>query len=326
MKHLGTLLALLLLLISCKDGNKNSYNPASIGAINTVSVVMDDALWKGKVGDKVRAYFAAPAVGLTWEEPLYSIHQIPQKVFTGTSRNSRSILYVSLDTVNVAHVKKNLYATPQRVGVVKGKTEEELIELLEKNSNDIIDAFRNMEIKEAQDRFTRSLNKDKALQEKFGISLALPSIYKVGKQEDNFVWIDREIPKGTMNIVVYTLPEESFNNDSTFIKDIVRMRDSIGKLFIPGPDVPGKTTHMRTEPAFAPYVYPTEIAGKKAVEVRGIWDIKNYPMAGPFLTYIIDDKANNRKLILEGFVFAPATQKRDDIFELEAILRTVTFK
>ncbi|MGB5662028.1 DUF4837 family protein, partial [Eudoraea sp.] len=53
--------------------------------------------------------------------------------------------------------------------------------------------------------------------------------------------------------------------------------------------------------------------------------IQNYPMAGPFLTYIINDKANNRKLILEGFTFAPATNKRDYMFELEAILKTVQF-
>ena len=68
------------------------------------------------------------------------------------------------------------------------------------------------------------------------------------------------------------------------------------------------------------------VGGLKGVEVRGIWDIKNYPMAGPFLTYILNDKANNRKLVMEGFVFAPASEKRDDIFELEAILKTLQFK
>ena len=53
---------------------------------------------------------------------------------------------------------------------------------------------------------------------------------------------------------------------------------------------------------------PSEIGGKEAIEVRGIWDIKNYPMAGPFLTYIINDDASERILVFEGFVFAPATE------------------
>ena len=173
--------------------------------------------------------------------------------------------------------------------------------------------------------FLKSLNKERALQEKFGITLDLPSIYRVDKQEDNFVWIAREIQKGNMNIIVYTMPSDSFKNDSTLVRDIVRMRDSIGQKYVPGPDVPGKTTYMRTEPAFSPYVMPTEIAGKKAVEVRGIWDVKNYPMAGPFLTYIINDKTNDRILVLEGFTFAPATSKRDDMFQLEAIMKTLNF-
>ena len=103
------------------------------------------------------------------------------------------------------------------------------------------------------------------------------------------------------------------------------MRDSIGAKYIPGDDVPGKVTHMRTEPAFAPSVFTTEIAGRKAYEVRGVWDVKNDFMAGPFLTYIIDDPKNNRKMILEGFTYAPATDKRDDMFQLEAIMKTVKF-
>jgi hypothetical protein len=48
-------------------------------------------------------------------------------------------------------------------------------------------------------------------------------------------------------------------------------------------------------------------------------------MAGPFLTYIVNDDKNNRKVVIEGFVFAPATEKRDDMFQLEAILKTVKF-
>jgi hypothetical protein len=54
--------------------------------------------------------------------------------------------------------------------------------------------------------------------------------------------------------------------------------------------------------------------------------MENYPMAGPFLTFVIDDKKNDRKLVVEGFTFAPATNKRDYMFELEAILRTIKFK
>jgi len=324
MKRKGfVFLFLVTTLLACKQGRKTKYLPGSIGAINSITVVMDNELWRGAVGDKVREHFAAPVLGLGWEEPLFTINQLQENVFSGSIQNTRSVLFVAKDTLDIAHVKSDVYARPQKVGVVKGTTEAEIIQNLDDKAARIIASFKNLEIAEAQKRFSKSINKENALRENFNIALTMPSVYKVGKQTDNFVWIDRPIPKGTMNIIAYEMPWNSFTNDSTFVRDIIAMRDSIGKQHIPGPDVPGKTTYMMTEKAFAPYVFATEVSGMKAAEIRGIWEINGYPMAGPFLTYIINDKANNRKLILEGFTFAPATEKRDYMFELEAIMRTI---
>lgn len=325
MKKVFALLLVSGLLLSCNDGKKGSYKPASIGAINSLAVVMDNKLWEGKVGDKVREHFAAPIVGLTWDEPMFTIEHMPKQVFTGMTRHRRAVLFVSLDTADVAQVKVDVYATPQRVGVVQGTSEEELIKSLDEGADRIIASFRDTEVKEAQKRFLRSLSKETVLENKYGINLRMPSVYKLGREEDNFVWIDREIPKGSMNIIAYEIDADEFANDSTLVADVVRMRDSVGQKFIPGPDVPGKTTYMITERAFSPYFFSTEVAGRKTIEVRGIWEIYNYPMAGPFMTYIIDDPENGRKLVVEGFTFAPATNKRDYMFELEAIMKTIKF-
>ncbi|WP_343486890.1 DUF4837 family protein [Allomuricauda sp. d1] len=328
MQKLRTLFLACLLAgaLSCKDSkSEKSYLPPSTGGINSLMVVMDTELWNSNVGDKVREHFAQPALGLSPEQAIFNITQVPPQIFRGSMSHSRSVLFVEEDSISRAHIKRDVYAEPQRVAVVKGTSHEELISNVDSLAPKAITAFRKLEIEEAQKRFTRSLNKEDALQEKFGIKLTIPSVYSVGKQEDNFVWMDRQIQKGTMNILVYEMPENSFANDSTFVSDIIRMRDSIGEKYIPGPDVPGKQTYMMTEKAFAPYVFPAELNGLKAVEVKGIWEINGYPMAGPFLTYIINDKQHNRKLVLEGFTFAPSTQKRDYMFELEAILKTLQF-
>lgn len=285
-------------------------------------VVMDTELWRSDVGDNIREHFAAQVLGLPQAEPIFTIVQIPPKVFKTTTTYSRSILYVEQDSSSLAHIKTDAYAKPQKVAVVTGPTHEILNRNLDSLAPKAIEAFKQLELSEAQRRFERSLNKDKSLQEEFGISMEVPSLYKVGKRDNKFVWMDIQIPKGTMNIIAYEMPENSFSNDSTFVDDIVKMRDSIGKKYVPGPY---EDTYMKTEMAFAPYIFPTEIGGKKAAEVRGIWDIQGYPMAGPFLTYIINDDEHHRKLILEGFTFAPSTEKRDYMFELEAILRTVDF-
>lgn len=319
-------LTLLVALTSCNDGKKRVYLPSSIGAINQVTIVMDNELWKGEVGNKVREHFAATAIGLTWEESIFTLNHIPPKVFSGALRSSRAIVYVKKDSIKGTQIKNDLYATPQNIVIVKGTTNEELIAGIDARAAEAITTFKKVELVETQKRLLKSLNKEGVLEEKFNITMSVPSIYKVGVQKDNFVWMDREIQKGHMNIIAYEMPANSFSNDSTLVGDIVRMRDSIGKLHIPGPDVPNKITYMRTEPAFSPAIFPIEIGGKKGIEVRGIWDIKNYPMAGPFITYILDDKENNRQMVIEGFTFAPATNKRDDMFSLEAIMKTVRFK
>ncbi len=318
-------LAILGLSIACKEEGKADYLPESVGAMNTLTVVIDNELWKSSVGDAIRENYTAAAQGLTWDEALFSVTQIPQQIFSGSIRNTSSVLYVMEDSLNVAHIKSNMYSKPQKVGVIKGRNKQELIDNINKTSAEFIKDFKTLEIAKAQKRFEKSLSKEKALVDKFKISMKIPSIYRVGREEDNFVWISREIQKGNMNIIAYTMPENSFQNDSTFTRDIIRMRDSIGNLYIKGNDVAGKNNHMITEKAFTPYVFPAEVSGKKAAEVRGIWEMSAYPMAGPFLTYIINDKENNRKLIIEGFVFAPATKKRDYMFELEAILKSVRF-
>lgn len=318
-------LAILGLSIACKEDGKADYLPESVGAMNTLTVVIDNDLWNSSVGDAIRENYTAAAQGLTWDEALFSVTQIPQQIFSGSIRNTSSVLYVMEDTLNVAHMKSNMYSKPQKVGVIKGQNKEEIIANIKKTAPEFIADFKALEIAKAQKRFEKSLNKEKALDDKFDISMKIPSVYRVGREEDNFVWIDRQIQKGNMNIIAYTMPWDSFQNDSTFVQDIIRMRDSIGGLYIGGEDIPGKQNHMITEKAFSPYVFPAEVSGKKAAEVRGIWEMSAYPMAGPFLTYIISDKENNRKLILEGFVFAPATKKRDYMFELEAIMKSVRF-
>ena len=315
------LLVVSLALTSCKQNTENKrYLPPSTGGINSLMVVMESNLWQGEVGDKVRALFADRVLAVPQSEAIFTITQIPPQVFSGAVSNSRSVLYVQKDSLSIGHVKSNVYSIPQKVAVVKGRTNKELLANLDKVAPEAIASFKNNEIRQAQKRFKKSLNKETDIKDEFGIHLNIPSVYRVGKHEENFVWLDRQILKGNMNIIAYTMPWNAFSNDTTFVQDIVKMRDSIGKKYVPGPY---DGTFMITEKAFSPYVFPVEVNGYKAAEVRGIWEISGYPMAGPFLTYIINDEVNKRKLILEGFIFAPSANKRDDLLELEAILKTL---
>ena len=321
MKRSLSLLTILILLISCKneksDRNDRILSDSS-GNINQLTVVIENDMWEGKVGEAIRDNFAAPVDGLPQEEPLFSLCQIPPETFSGFVRNSRIFLKVEEGPKGMDLISDE-FARPQTGIVVQGEGSEEIIDVINKESDSIIKILKKTELKEKQRRIRKSLKKDNSLQEKFGIKLNFPSAYRYAKEEDDFIWIRKEIPKGNMEILVYEVPISKIENDSSVIANITKMRDSIGKAQIPGP-VEG--SYMITEKAYAPYLFETEIDGKFAYETRGTWEVKNAFMAGPFVNYAVKDEANDRFIILEGFVFSPSRGKRDNIFELDAILQS----
>ena len=79
---------------------------------------------------------------------------------------------------------------------------------------------------------------------------------------------------------------------------------------------------MITEAAFAPYLFDSEIDGKFAYETKGIWEVKGAFMSGPFILYAVRDEKNDRYVILEGSAFRPSASKRDNMIQLEAILKS----
>jgi hypothetical protein len=104
------------------------------------------------------------------------------------------------------------------------------------------------------------------------------------------------------------------------VNQIIKIRDSIGKVYIEGP-VEG--SYMVTENAYAPFIGETILDNKPTLETKGIWDVKKAFMGGPFVNYAIEDKINKRWVVIEGFAFAPSVEKRNYMLELESIIKSV---
>ena len=207
--------------------------------------------------------------------------------------------------------------------VISGNSAKEIIAEINKHAERIISTFKATEIKEKQRRMAKSLLKDKSIEETLGITIKPPSAYRIAKQEGNFFWLRRDIDNGDANLMIYEMPLDAVSDGENAINDIIKMRDSIGKVHIPGP-IEG--SYMITEEAYTPFLNTTIIDNKPAFETKSTWEVKDAFMAGPFVNYAVKDEVNNRLIVLEGFVFAPSKSKRDYIFELEAIIRTLKIK
>ena len=120
--------------------------------------------------------------------------------------------------------------------------------------------------------------------------------------------------------MVYQVPLDAIDKEGDITQQIITIRDSVGKKYIPGP-IDG--SYMKTEEAYTPFLFTTIIDNKPTYEVRSTWDIEGTYNAGPFVNYMVEDKINNRYVVLEGFTFAPSVNKRDYILELESIIKSL---
>ena len=325
MKKIVILTFFALSILACKETSKEEAQAVlseSNGKINNVSIIIDDNLWNGEIGDSIRKKFAAPVDGLPQEEPLFTLNQYPTKVFEGFVRKSRNVIILKKGNEAGYASTTNKYAKPQNVFFISGIDTEDILNILESKYSEIIKTIKASEIIENQVRMKKSLVSDAQVQKMFGVSLKIGFGYKYDMVRDKFIWLRKEFASGYNSVLIYEVPIETVEKDNNIIANITQMRDEIGKANIHG-TLPN--TWMVTEAAYAPYLFEEKIANKKTYLTKGTWELKNDFMAGPFVNYAIKDTKNNRYLILEGFTYNPSKSKRDLVFELEAIIQSVTF-
>lgn len=315
----------LLLFIACNsDGSKKKITrPPSSGNINNLSVVVDNDLWEGTVGESIRDILGAEVYGLPQQEPLFSMHQMPTAVFSDFAARNRTVLKIEKGKEAEIKFLENPFAQPQKLVLVRGNTNTEIIDQLKQNSTKIISEFKNEEIKQRQKQTRKSLHKNNNIGQVLGLTIQFPSAYRIAKEEGKFFWLRRDIKTGTMNVLLYEMPLNAISKGDDAINDVIKMRDSVGEVHVPGPL---EDSYMITEEAYTPFFNTTIIDNKPAFETKSTWEVKNAFMAGPFINYIIEDKINNRLVVVEGFAYAPSVSKRDYMFELEAIIRSIKIK
>ena len=318
----GVFFIFIIFVTSCKEQKtKLRYLPDSNAKINHLTVVMPEKSWAGALGNKTRTLLESPYEGLPFDEPQFTLKYLPPKVFSGFARNSRNILWFVKDSLARFQLSEDMMAQPQTVAKVSGEDDDVQAYFLEENIDLFKAVLTEKERKEKIRRIKKSPTKARDLQKRFNISLVYPTAYNTVKDTTNFVWIQKDIPKGHMNLIAYSLPFSGLKGNVK--KRIPEIRDSIGKAYIPGRL---KGSYMITEKAYRPYYYKTQKQGRLTYLTKGTWEVANDFMAGPFVNYMIKDALRKRWMVIEGFVFAPASSKRDQMFELNTILDAVAFE
>lgn len=322
MKQILGILIIILQLISCKPTSESDFVlPRSSGNTNKILVVMKGTHWLEKPGDEIRRVFGEHQVGLPQPETLLSVGQIDPSGFKRSIRGNKAVLMFQKADVEDISVIKNKYSKPQIIVVATAKNEEGMVNLIRTRGKEIIQIFKDEDITFIQDIFRKEKIDETTFKtiQKLGLNIEIPNRYRLVDDTGDFLWLRQHLKSGIArgdgnnNVLIYSVP---LTDENKITDNITAVRDSIGKKYLPGSK---EGMYMITEQAYTPFTYELKLDGKKAYETRGKWEVKNDFMAGPFLNYTIVDKKNNRLIVFEGFTYAPSVNKRDFLFELEAI-------
>ncbi len=309
-------------LISCYKNDKITL-VSSTGRINHVLIVIKNSDWQNEIGDALREIITQPVIGLPQEENQFSINHVAPETFNQLFKRTRNIMFIGFDKESKFYVNNNIYADPQTTLTILGKDKEDLIRNINTHKKEIISTFKKNDLALYQNKLKKDSYNRKTFTtfNSLNFSLRIPFNYKQVEDDGDFLWFRNTITKGLLNIIAYEIPKP---HNKTFDLDyIIKYRDSIGKTRISGQF---EGTFMKTEPEFRPITKELKLANHNALESRGLWLIEGDYMGGPFISYTIDDEKNNRLLVIEGFSYSPSTKKRDFVFELEAILKTLQIK
>ncbi|WCM41291.1 DUF4837 family protein [Flavobacterium sp. CBA20B-1] len=327
MKYFFCLILFFGLLFGCSKKEQTptaSFKP-SFGNRNEVVLVIDDSLWVGSLGDSIRAHLAQTTAESTTTEPIFDLVQLDPSIFTTRAKTARNIVLFSIHTQHEFLLQKSVHATPQNFFFLRAKTKSDLLAMFKKRADSVISVFKASELNEETHEVVRTSTKElRELKEFFGCTLKIPDDYHLQvKSEFPFLWYQKDLSSGSVNLVLYEFPiAEIENNKGSVEEHLLQARNFIGKKFI---KTAKDTAYITTNTKEYQFVSKENMLQMPAYRIVGSWETVNDYLKGPFISYAIRDEYYQRYLFVEGYVNNPLKNKRDQILEVEAIIKTINF-
>lgn len=309
------LLTAIMALCSC-SGGPQSLLPKSGGRPYEVLLVASDRRCAA-VADSV---LTQDMPLLPQREPMFDVSLIDSTRFNQTTRLARCIVIVTVNpavfTSTRIRYEKNVWARPQLVVYVNTPSASQLSQYMAKAGHRLTSLLTRAEINTAISTLRAGSNRkaESSIRRMFGWDMRIPAEMKAGKTGRNFIWLSDNRPDRMRNICVY-----SYSGTTLDAHRALAARDSVMRLNIPG-ELDGM--YMQTTPGSVTAGLATE-DGRTMMISRGLWEMRNDAMGGPFVSYSVVDSANSRIIVADAFVYAPGTNKRNLIRSAEAALYTL---
>lgn len=329
-------LAALLAPILAGCGGPSGSLPASGGGQEEILVVMDKGQWESEPGIAVRALLEQPIAGMPQREAHFKVAQCRRQDFASLLQVHHSVLMAEIGVQGEGfRWRKDLHARGQLVAEIRAPDPVSWMRLFNEHGPELLQSFEGHQRTRTSQRLERE--RDDALvntiSARYGIRLNIPGGYRIVKQNDRFLWLQRDrLMSGSgleHNVIEGVLLHmHPYTSDSTWnVPYLVELRDSVTRAYVNGPD-PG--SYMIVQRGFdnidlMPGGYATDLDGRFGFVMHGLFGMHGAKMGGPFVSLSTLDPDGKRIITVEGFVYAPQFDKRSYMRELEALVFSLRF-
>lgn len=324
--------------------------PTAFGKMNELTIITDQDMWDGNVGDTIDYYYASAYPILPQPEPILDLkHFTPGELRADKLRKELRVYMLvanladadspstrllrehvpddkinqAMQTDKVTNIAiKDKWARGQIIIYQFGKNQEDLLRRLRRNFPAVLKRIREHDYRKMEATVyldSRDQKLEQAVRDHIDIDMRIPGEYYAAINEPNLMWLRKETPNLSSNLLLY---KEPYTNKQQLTRQHLKfLRDSLGKAHIQS-QVEG--SYMRINDQDLPmFLETTQIDNKYALQARGIWEIENDYMGGSFVSYLVHDPKDNELIMIDGFVHAPGEDKRNFMMYLEHIISTV---
>lgn len=318
----------VVLLNSCTTSTKRPSKVRSIGKTSEILVVVEnEQQWENSIGKTIRKYFGKDQDGLPQPEPLFDIAHVTKSSFSDLLKKHRNIFIVEIDKNSVepkVEMVENHWAQPQVVVRITAPNKNLFIQTFEKNADLFLEKYDQTE-RERIKAVLKPASESKAaaaIRKNFGISMIIPEDFHLVTSKPNFVWVRKETVEYSQGFFIF---KEAYKDTAQFSSASIKARiNRILKQYVPGPT---EGSYMALDEKY--YVpepkIVTDFPTNYAVELRGLWDVENDFMGGPYVCYTFTDPGHEYIITLFGYVYHPSKEKRNLLRQVEALLYSVKF-
>ena len=331
MKRILTYVLIAVAALSAMSCSHNKTRKALLpnisGKPGEVIVVINKGDWEGAPGTVIRDTLSCDFPFLPQREPMYDVVNVAPSGFTSMFQIHRNIIVmnISSDVTEPGVVyKSDMWAAPQCVIRINAGNAEEAVELFKENSARIKAVLAQAEINRviSNTKKYEELALAPVVTEMAGGSPHFPSGYKLKKKTDDFIWITYDPQFTQQSILIYKYPVEE-GVDMMAPDNLLAAQNAMLKENVPGMF---ENTYMIISPIVHPAVTYKKYGPHEFAEVRGLWEVHNDYMGGPFVSHAFYTPDGKNMILMQAFVYAPKYDKRNYLRQVESVLYSFEWK